>query len=406
MSSSPNSVAEAAPINNQLADLEIKDTHLIFDRVWNELSAARPLQHDSFPKEIFWLNGAPGAGKGTHTATIMKYRGFTAPPLVVSDLLNSEEARKRIDAGQLVGDTEVCTLLMRRLLDPLYARGAVVDGFPRSMVQVEFLKLFYEKLNALSKEHYNQTKETYRKKTHFHILVLFVSEEVSVKRQLERGKKALAHNAECEASGIGEIVEVRATDFDPEKARNRYRVFKERTYEPLKSLRSIFHFHFINAEPGIEETQQLIIEELEYQSSLELSQATFERLSPLPLASEIVVHARQELVERLDNYELHEPDLFAQVIAVVQNKFMPIIARHAVSGHACVNTEDPIFHDDRALSMLIDIFSERGYQATVDIRKEEIPCKWDPTTHEITTRLKTVCRVSIRFPGSEIRRGR
>lgn len=46
-----------------------------------------------FPKEILWLGGAPGAGKGTNTAFIMKERHLTAKPIVVSDLLDSPEAR-------------------------------------------------------------------------------------------------------------------------------------------------------------------------------------------------------------------------------------------------------------------------------------------------------------------------
>ena len=52
-------------------DLEIKDAQLIFNRVWAKLEREHGLEKLRFPREIFWLNGAPGAGKGTQTRFIM-----------------------------------------------------------------------------------------------------------------------------------------------------------------------------------------------------------------------------------------------------------------------------------------------------------------------------------------------
>lgn len=392
--------------NSGMQDLEIKDASIIFDKVWSELTQEIGQEKLLFPSEIFWVNGAPGAGKGTHTSTMMRYRDFTAPPIVMSDLLQSPEAVKRKEAGLLVGDTEVCALLLRKLLHGNYAKGAVVDGFPRTMVQVEFLKLFFHKLNEISSNSLNSLGFRKIRKPNFHILVLFVDEEESVKRQISRGQKAIEHNKEVEASGIGEKMDVRSTDLDPDKARNRYRVFKEKTYEPLKSLREIFHFHFINTHASIEECRKRILREMEYQSSLELSQETFDRLSHIPIASKIVEHARQELIERLEEYERDDPVLFQRIITLIQTKFMPIVERHAISGRAFINTEDTIFLKERALAMLIDIFSERGYHAAVDVRQEEIPHKVDAATQTIITRIKRVYHVSITFEGSEIRRGR
>lgn len=389
-----------------MEDLEIKDAPIIFDKVWNELTSDAKEEDLHFPSEIFWVNGAPGAGKGTHTATMMKFRDFTAPPIVMSGLLQSPEAVLRKQSGQLVGDTEVCTLLLKRLLDEEYSTGAVVDGFPRTMVQVEFLKLFHAKLNEISETSINEAGVRKIRKPNFHILVLFVDEEESVRRQLGRGQQAIDHNREVAASGIGDPVEVRLTDLDPIKARNRYRVFKEQTYEPLKSLRQIFHFHFINTHATIEECRLRILREMEYQSSLELSQETFERLSSIPVASTIVQHARPDLVERLEEYERTDPRLFQEVIKIIEEKMMPIIRRHAISGRAYINSEDRIFQNDRALSILIDVFSERGYHAVVDIRQESVPCHVDRDTFEIKTRIKLVYRIVVFFKGSEIRRGR
>jgi adenylate kinase len=55
--------------------------------------------------------------------------------------------------------------------------------------------------------------------------------------------------------------------------------------------------------------------------------------------------------------------------------------------------------------MLIDIFSERGYHAAVDIHRIEIPEHVDLATGAVTCRTKKVYRIQIRFTGSEIRRG-
>lgn len=386
-------------------DLEIKDAQLIFNAVWQELESEHGRENLIFPREIHWLNGAPGAGKGTHTRTLMVYRDFTEQPIVVSELLKSPEAKKRIDAGMLVGDKEVTLLVFNRLLDPRYQSGVVVDGYPRSKVQVECLKLLYRKLNELRSEYRETMFSTRFQKPQFHIIVLFIEEDESIKRQLLRGVKAREHNREVEASGMGELKEIRKTDLDEDAARRRYRTFKDVTYDALKSLREVFHYHYVNAFGSIDAVRERVIRELQYQSTLELEQETFDTLSHLPLASQIIMHARQELVKRLDSYQQQEGDVFCEVVKLVGDKFMPIIERHSISGYAIVNSEHQVFNHPLATAMLLDIFSERGYHATVDIQFEEIPHKIDPKTFKIETRKKRVVRIHVRFPGSEIRRG-
>ncbi len=392
--------------SEKLHDLEVKDAQLIFNSVWASLEQGVGEEQLRFPKEIFWLNGAPGAGKGTNTNFIMQYRDLTAPPLVVSELLKSPEAERLKDAGMLVGDREVVEIMFRKLLEPVYKSGAVVDGFPRTKVQVECVKLLFTKLVELRNKYRDTLFSEYFKKPHFHIVVLFVDEKESVRRQLYRGEQAKAHNAEVRESGVGELVELRATDLDPDAALNRYRTFKEKTYDALKELREIFFYHFINAHASIEEVRARIDEELRYQGSLELDEATYDRLSRIPVASSLSKHARQDLVDRLDSYERRHGELFAQVVDLIQSDFLPIIERHAISGSAVVNTESAILHDPEALTMLIDIFSERGYHAIIDINREEIPESIDPKTFKIKTRIKRIHRVRVQFKGSEIRRGR
>ncbi len=407
----PNPTAAPQPSSpptssgNRLSDLEIKDAQLIFSAVWQDLEEEYGRENLRFPKEIILLGGAPGAGKGTNTAFITKTRGLTCSPIVVSSLLDSPEARALKNAGNMVGDREVVGLLLRALLKPEYRDGVILDGFPRTTVQVECLKLLVDKMHALRREFYNTSLSIHFRQPTIHIMVLFVDERESVSRQLKRGRETLAYNEEVDRTGIGDRREDRPTDHDENLARRRYRVFKEQTWDALQSLKEIFHYHFINAQGPIEEVEQNILRELEYQSTLELDPRTVDRLRGVPVASEIIVHARQELVKRLDAYELEQPEKFAKVVAFIEKKMTPIILRHAISGTAHINTEEPVLEEPIALAMLIDVFSERGYHAVVDIHKIEIPERVDLTTGEIKCRTKKVFRIVIRFQGSEIRRG-
>ncbi len=387
------------------ADLEIKDTQLIFNRVWKQLELDYGREHLRFPKELILLGGAPGAGKGTNSDFIRELRDITAEPIVVSQLLNTPEALKIKAKGGMVGDAEVVSILFRKLLEPDQQNGAILDGFPRTRVQVECLKMLFDEMSALRRQFSDTPEASHFKQPIFHIMVLFVDELESVARQLKRGRQVIAHNAEVERSGVGELLEERATDFNEALARNRYSVFKEQTYDALVSLKKIFHYHFINAQAPLELVRSNIVHELEYQSSLELDPRTFELVRKLPLASEIVRHARQDLVRRLDLYEVESPDLMREVIAFIELKMMPIIARHAISGVANINSENVLFNDAKALAILIDIFSERGYHATVDIRRVQIPDRVDLQTGQISCFQKKIFRFNVRFKGSQIRRG-
>lgn len=386
-------------------DLEIKDAHLIFTAVWQALAERVGRENLRFPKEIILLGGAPGSGKGTNTDFILKARGLTCEPIVVSALLDSPEAKRIKDAGGMVGDREVIGLLLARLLEPQFRDGVILDGFPRTKVQVECLKLLVEHIQALRSVFYNTPLGIHFRQTTIHIMVLFVDEKTSVERQLKRGREIQVHNAEVRRTGVGDLLEERATDYDTALAQRRYRVFKEQTWDALQSLKEIFHYHFINAQGDIREVEQNILSELQYQSTLELDSRTHDVLRVIPVASEIIIHARQEMVKRLDTYALEHGELFARVVTFIDNKIVPIVLRHAISGVALVNTEEPLLDDPLSLAMLIDIFSERGFHAVVDIHRIEVPEKFDLTTGAIKCRVKKVYRIQIRFQGSEIRRG-
>lgn len=407
MNPSNPSLVTGESTNNppQAEDLEVKDAQVIFNNVWSGLEAEYGRENLRFSKEIILLGGAPGAGKGTNTAFIAKARGLTCPPIVVSSLLTTPEAERVKQAGGMVGDREVIAILFRKLLEPEYRDGCILDGFPRTRVQVECLKLIIDKMNQLYREYHKTALAINFRKPTVHAMVLFIDEKTSIERQLRRGREVAEHNAKVRAEGGTDLLEERETDLDAEAARKRYRVFKEKTWDALQSLRELYHYHFINAQGDIHDVEQNILRELAYQSSLELDPETYDTVRRIPLASEIVLHARQELVKRMDSYQLEHTELFRQVIKLLEERFMPIVRRHAIAGMAVVNSEDTVFENPLALAMVIDVFAERGFRAVANVNRAEIPKRIDLKTGEIHCELKRIYRFQINFSGPMIRRG-
>ena len=93
------------------------------------------------------LLGAPGAGKGTQAAFITEKYGI--PQISTGDMLRAAvkagtplglEAKKVMDAGQLVSDEIILGLIKERLKQPDCAKGFLFDGFPRTIPQAEALR--------------------------------------------------------------------------------------------------------------------------------------------------------------------------------------------------------------------------------------------------------------------------
>ena len=399
--------APEAPKPAETAHLDpaIEHAHVIFRDVWHELEVQHPRESLRFPKEIIWLNGAPGSGKGTNTPFILRERSITAPPIVVADLLNSDEFQRIKNAGNLIGDREVIGLLLRKLLDPIYLNGVVVDGFPRTKVQVETLKLFYQKMLELRKQYANTRFAMHFPSPVFRITVLFVEEKESIERQLKRGRQIIAHNQRVRDTGIGELLEERATDMNEESARKRYRIFKEAAFEALHNLKKHFHYHVINAQGDLASVERNIIKEFQYQSSLELDPEVLDLINHVPLASDIVLNARQHLVRRLESYQRENSPLFRKVLETIAQEFMPVILNHAITGLAKITTENDLFSNPQAIAILIDICNERGYRATATVEARDIPARINPHTNEIFCIKRPRYRFEIRFQGSVIRRG-
>merc|ERR1711991_114147 len=287
------------------SNAQVNDPQVIFDAVYADLCRKYNEDRDLvFPKEVIWLCGAPGSGKGTHAAQIMKQRGITAAPIVMSDLLISSESKKAKEEGRLVADGYVLERLLHEMIDPKFKQGVIVDGFPRNSFQTEFVRLLHQKMLQLREQH----GRPFRRPA-FRLAVLWVPESVSVHRQLQRGMEAKRENEERVRQGLEPLQDVeRATDFDESKAQERYRTFRN-NYEVILELQRSFHFTVVDATPSRQEVAKALEKEFQYQSSLELDVDTYGMIDHIPTVAGISMHARQLLVKRLDAYAARQKPL-------------------------------------------------------------------------------------------------
>jgi len=148
------------------------------------------------------LLGAPGSGKGTQGKLLAERLGL--PKITTGDILRAavkaetalgREAKKYMDAGSLVPDSVILSMIKEELAKPEAQQGAVLDGFPRTAVQAELVdRTLGERGQRLN-----------------HILLLDVPEEELVRRMTGRA----AHEGR--------------SDDTPEAIRTRLQVYQRDT---------------------------------------------------------------------------------------------------------------------------------------------------------------------------------
>ncbi|HEY5854452.1 MAG TPA: adenylate kinase [Aldersonia sp.] len=147
------------------------------------------------------LLGPPGAGKGTQAVLLSEKLGV--PHISTGDLFRANigqstplglEAKKYLDAGDLVPSDITNRMVQARVAEPDAVNGFVLDGFPRTVDQAEALEQILADLDTKLDA----------------VLCFVVDEDVVVERMLARGR----------------------ADDSEDVIRNRLRVYKEET-EPL-----------------------------------------------------------------------------------------------------------------------------------------------------------------------------
>jgi adenylate kinase len=99
------------------------------------------------------LVGPPGAGKGTQAEFIAEY--FAIPKISTGDIFRAnvsggtelgKQAKKYMDAGDLVPDEVTNAMVRDRLAEPDAYDGFLLDGFPRNVAQAGELNGILEQL--------------------------------------------------------------------------------------------------------------------------------------------------------------------------------------------------------------------------------------------------------------------
>ena len=198
--------------------------------------------------------GAPGAGKGTQ-AVFLKERHnlahISTGDIFRENLKNSTplglEAKKYMDAGQLVPDEIVMKMVGEKLAEFADGEGFMLDGFPRTVAQAEFLE--------------GRTKID-------GVIMFAVPDEAIVKRLTSRavckscGNVTNIHEHDkCPACG-GELY--RRDDDNESTIRSRLKVFHEQTEALVAFYRERGLLIEIDATGMPEEVFARVVETLEH----------------------------------------------------------------------------------------------------------------------------------------------
>lgn len=92
------------------------------------------------------IMGIAGSGKGTQSKLLAEKDGYHL--VTMGDVLRqnaSDEQRQKMQAGELLGDQEIIQVVDKVLTDLVGKDNVLLDGFPRTLAQAEWLVQEVEK---------------------------------------------------------------------------------------------------------------------------------------------------------------------------------------------------------------------------------------------------------------------
>lgn len=203
--------------------------------------------------------GAPGAGKGTQARMVATEFGI--PQVSTGDILREAvrnqtplgiEAKKKMDAGELVSDEIVLAIVEERLRNFDCQAGFILDGFPRTIGQAEALNGILDKLGFPQPQ----------------VFGIEVPEEDLFKRLTGRRTcsqcgqiyniffQALKVENRCDACG-GTLTQRK--DDQIEVIRERLKEYRRQTMPLVQYYQGKGSFHEINGALGIDTIQKEIV---------------------------------------------------------------------------------------------------------------------------------------------------
>ena len=198
------------------------------------------------------LLGPPGVGKGTQAQELMG--AWSIPQISTGDLLRSNVSRGTVlgklakevmDRGELVSDDLVNQMVAERLKEPDTAAGYILDGFPRTLNQADWLDQYLAAIPGS-------------------LPVIAVSVEVSYNQLLRRitGRRICSlcktsYNIYLQPPKVDEICDLdgtpltRRSDDTEEVFEERMRAYNSLTAPVVEHYRALGRFVEVNGEQPV-----------------------------------------------------------------------------------------------------------------------------------------------------------